>query len=222
MSQNDFADLETETPLLLATEEIANAITHGLGLALSFVGLVALLTLAWRTGDYWHKWSAVIYGSSLVLLYGASTLYHSARQHAAKKMLRVADHCGIYLLIAGSYTPFLLGPLRESIWGWPVFWLVWGAALTGIAVRASGRHFRVASVTSYVVLGWVGALLIKPLLQTFAAGAVTWIIAGGIAYMLGIIFYGGKFWRYNHAVWHIFVMMGSLCHFYAVVAYVLQ
>jgi hemolysin III len=135
--------------------------------------------------------------------------------------LRVADHCGIYLLIAGSYTPFVLGPLREGV-GWYVFLLVWGVALAGIFIRAvMGAHFRVLTVASYVGLGWMGAFLIKPMLAIFPLSGVLWIIAGGVAYTVGIIFYGGKFWRYNHAVWHVFVLAGSFCHFWAVVNYIL-
>ena len=205
----------------LAADEIANTITHGFGLILSLIGFAVLLALAWRTGNYWHKLSCSIYGASLVLLYAASTFYHAARGPRAKNLLRVADHCGIYLLIAGSYTPFVLGPLRAGI-GWYVFFLVWGVALTGIFVRAVlGAHFRILTVVSYAALGWGGILLIKPLAAMFPVTGLMWIIAGGLAYTLGIIFYGGKFWRYNHAVWHVFVMAGSICHFWAVVYYIL-
>jgi hemolysin III len=218
----DFSKNMTKTIKSLSPEEIANTITHGLGLALSLIGFAILLVLAWRTGNYWHKISCSIYGASLVLLYAASTCYHAARGPRAKKLLRVADHCGIYLLIAGSYTPFVLGPLRESI-GWHVFLLVWGVALAGIFVRAVlGAHFRILTVVSYVALGWGGALLIKPLATMFPVTGLAWVIAGGVAYTLGIIFYGGKFWRYNHAVWHVFVLTGSLCHFWAVINYILR
>ena len=205
----------------ITAEEIANTITHGFGLLLSLIGLAILLALAWRTGNYWHKLSCSIYGASLVMLYAASTFYHAARGPRAKNLLRVADHCGIYLLIAGSYTPFVLGPLRAGI-GWYVFFLVWGVAMTGIFVRAVlGAHFRVLTVVSYIALGWGGALLIKPLAGMFPLTGLIWIIAGGLAYTCGIIFYGGKFWRYNHAVWHVFVLTGSVCHFWAVVYYIL-
>jgi hemolysin III len=205
----------------LSAEEVANAITHGLGLVLSLAGLCVLLFLAWRTGNAWHRLSSAIYGLSLVLLYAASTLYHAARGPRAKKLLRLADHCGIYLLIAGSYTPFVLGPLRESI-GWQVFLLVWTLALLGIVARvAVGQRFPILSVVGYLALGWMGALFIKPLLLLMPVSGVLWVVAGGAAYSLGVIFYAGKFWRYNHAVWHVFVMAGSACHFWAVVAYIL-
>ena len=205
----------------MTAEEVANTITHGFGLVLSLAGMAILLILAWRTGNYWHKVSCAIYGASMVLLYAASTFYHGATSPRAKDALRVADHCGIYLLIAGSYTPFVLGPLRDGI-GWYVFLLVWSVALAGIFVRAViGAHFRILTVVSYAGLGWMGALLIKPMMSLIPFNGILWIIAGGLAYSLGIIFYGGKFWRYNHAVWHLFVMAGSACHFWAVVAYVL-
>ncbi|OLE54822.1 MAG: hemolysin D [Acidobacteria bacterium 13_1_20CM_3_53_8] len=205
----------------LSVEEIANVVTHGVGLALSVVGLVALIILACLYGGTWQIVSGSIYGASLVTLYLASTLYHGTRTGRAKNLLRVLDHCCIYLLIAGTYTPFTLVTLRGG-WGWTLFGLVWGLSLVGILGRVLlGQKFRVASVLSYIFLGWLCVIAIKPILHVVPLGAIAWIVAGGLAYTAGTIFFACDRIPHNHAIWHLFVLGGSICHFLAVALYVM-
>jgi len=206
----------------LPVEEIADCVTHGVGLALSIAGLVALVLLAWLYGDDWHVVvSAAVYGASLVTLYLASTLYHGARSARAKHFLQVVDHCCIYLLIAGTYTPFTLVTLRGG-WGWTLFGLVWGLSLAGILFRVTfGNRYRPVAVASYVLLGWLCVIAAKPILATVPTGAILWIVAGGVAYTSGVAFFASKRIPHGHAIWHLFVLGGSICHFFAVVLYVL-
>lgn len=204
----------------LPAEELANCVTHGVGLALSVAGLAALLLLAWGGGDAWRLASCGVYGASLVALYSASTLYHGARRPRAKRLLQAFDHCGIYLLIAGTYTPFTLVTLRGP-WGWTLFGLVWSIALAGIAFRVvCGARFRAAAVVSYVALGWLCVIAVKPILETVPAGALAWIAAGGLAYTTGVFFFASERIRHHHAIWHLFVLGGSVCHYVAVLLYV--
>lgn len=202
-------------------EEIANSITHGLGVLLSIVGLVVLVYLAATRGDVWHIVSSSIFGATLILLYLSSTLYHSITAPRAKEVLRLLDHVAIYLLIAGTYTPFLLVNLRGP-WGWSVFSLVWGIALTGIILKISplGQK-RGLSLTLYLVLGWIILIAIKPLLIFLDPAGIRLLVAGGLAYTGGVIFYGWKSLPYNHAIWHLFVLAGSCFHFFAVLFYVI-
>ena len=212
--------METQTYERLPVEEIANCATHGLGLALSLAGLVTLVLLAWPGGDAWLVVSCGVYGASLVALYLASTLYHSARAPRSKSLFQALDHCGIYLLIAGTYTPFTLVTLRGP-WGWPLFGLVWSLALAGIAFRVlCGTRFRAVAVGSYVLLGWLCVIAVKPILETVPLGALAWIAAGGLAYTTGVFFFAASRIPHNHAIWHLFVLGGSVCHYVAVVLYV--
>ncbi|HEX8151226.1 MAG TPA: hemolysin III family protein [Pyrinomonadaceae bacterium] len=205
----------------LPPEEVANCATHGVGLALSVAGFVALVTLAWGYGDAWHVASCGVYGASLVALYLASTLYHGARAPRAKQVLQALDHCGIYLLIAGTYTPFTLVTLRGP-WGWTLFGLVWGLALAGILFRVLfGTRYRPVAVASYVMLGWLCVVAVKPILALVPLGALAWIAAGGLAYTTGVFFFAAKRIPHNHAIWHLFVLGGSICHYVAVLLYVL-
>ncbi|HKG11818.1 MAG TPA: hemolysin III family protein [Pyrinomonadaceae bacterium] len=205
----------------LSVEEIANCVTHGFGLALSLVGFVALVLLAWEKGDAMHVASLSVYGASLVALYAASTLYHSARRPRAKQLLQVLDHCGIYLLIAGTYTPFTLLMLRGG-WGWTLFGLAWGIAVAGILFRlVFGTRYRGVAVASYVALGWLCIVAIKPMLTLIPPGALAWLVAGGVAYTSGVFFFASKRVRHAHAIWHLFVLCGSVCHYFAVVLYVI-
>lgn len=205
----------------LPVEEIANCVTHGVGLALSLAGLVALVSVAYLYGGAWQIGSGSVYGASLVILYTASTLYHGARAPRAKRILQVFDHCCIYLLIAGTYTPFTLVTLRGG-WGWTLFGLVWGIALAGILFRILfGNRYRPVAVASYVLLGWLCVIAVKPILSTVPTGAILWIVAGGIAYTSGVAFFASKRIRHGHAIWHLFVLGGSICHFFAVVLYVM-
>lgn len=205
----------------LPVEEVVNCVTHGVGLALSVVGMVALIVLAYLNGGALHVVSGSVYGASLVTLYLASTLYHGARSPRAKQRLQVVDHCCIYLLIAGTYTPFTLVTLRGG-WGWTLFGLVWGLSLAGIIFRIIfGSRYRPVTIVSYVLLGWLCVIAVKPILATVPLGALAWIAAGGIAYTSGVAFFASKRIPHAHGIWHVFVLVGSICHFVAVALYVI-
>jgi hemolysin III len=201
-------------------EELANSLTHGFGLVLSLAGVPILITLALRYGTAWHIVSCAIYGATLVALYGASTLYHGVRRPGAKKILRIVDHSAIYLVIAGTYTPFALVTLRGTL-GWTLFGIVWAVALSGIVFKIFfvGR-FAIWSTAVYVVLGWLAIVAIKPLLATFALYGIVLLVAGGVAYTAGVIFFAWERLRYSHAIWHLFVLSGSILHYLAVALYV--
>jgi hemolysin III len=202
-------------------EEIAHAITHGVGLLLSIAGLVVLVVFASLRGNTWHVVSVSVYGATLVMLYAASTFYHALPAPRAKSAFRVLDHAAIYLLIAGTYTPFMLVNLRGG-WGWALFGVVWGLAVLGIVLEAVAKQrVRVLSVILYLGLGWLVAIAVKPLMQSVEPGGLVLLVAGGLAYSVGVVFYGWKRLPYHHAVWHVFVMAGSLSHFFAVLFYVI-
>ena len=202
-------------------EEIANGVTHGLGAALSVAALSVLVSLAVIYGDAWRVVSFSIYGATLVFLYLASTFYHSIQHPGAKKVFHVLDHVAIYWLIAGTYTPFMLVNLRGG-WGWTLFGVIWGLALAGTAFKAlcMGR-FRVLTVLPYVGMGWLVVIALKPTLEAVPPGGIVWLGMGGLAYTSGLVFYAWKRLPFNHAVWHLFVLAGSVCHFVAVLFYVL-
>jgi hemolysin III len=201
-------------------EEIAHSAIHGLGILLSIAGLVALLAVARRTGDPWTMVACGVYGLTLILLYLASTLYHSIPSPEAKRVLRVLDHSAIYLLIAGTYTPFTLISLRGP-WGWTLFGLVWGMAILGITLKvaAIGR-FRWLSMILYLGMGWLVLIALEPLRLAVAHAGVMLLFLGGVSYTLGTVFYGWRRFPYHHAVWHAFVLAGSVLHFFAVLLYV--
>ena len=202
-------------------EEIAHAVTHGIGVLLSIAGLAVLVAFASLYGDAWHITSSSIYGVTLIFLYTASTLYHGIPQPAAKRVLRRIDHAAIFLLIAGTYTPFTLVNLR-GVWGWSLFGLVWGFALLGVVLETVlKRRIKWLSLTLYLGLGWLVVIAIEPLLGAVAAGGLILLLAGGLCYTLGVIFYVWKRLAYHHAVWHLFVMAGSLLHFFSIFFYVL-
>ncbi len=208
---------KSERPRTLA-EEIANSITHGIGLLLSIAGLVTLVVLA---EDPRRTVSFVIYGSTLVALYLASTLYHGIQSPKAKNFFHLMDHSAIYLLIAGSYTPFTLITLGDG-WGWALFGVIWGCALCGILMKlVFSRRFRKASTAFYVLMGWMSVVAIKPLFDSLPATGFAWLVAGGAFYTLGVLFYVWKSRPFAHTVWHVFVLCGSLCHFLAIFGYVL-
>ncbi len=201
-------------------EEVANTITHGLGVAFSIAGLVLLVVRAALYGDAWQVVSFSIYGSSLILLYLASTLYHGIRSKRVKKIFRIFDHSAIYLLIAGTYTPFLLVTLRGP-WGWSLFGVIWGLALLGIVFKASfGPKYNTLSTIFYILMGWVVIIAIKPLIAALPAHGLMWLVAGGLAYTSGVIFYAWEKLPFNHAIWHSFVLAGSFLHFFAVLFYI--
>lgn len=202
-------------------EEIANSVTHGIGAGLSIAGLTLLVVLAAIYGDVWRVVSFSIYGSSLVLLYLASTLYHSIQHPKVKQVLRIFDHSAIYLLIAGTYTPFTLVSMRGPL-GWTIFGVVWGLALLGIAFKTVfiGRFEKLATA-AYILMGWLVVVAFKEMLVTIPPGGVAWLMAGGIVYTLGVLFYAWQKLPYNHAIWHLFVLGGSICHFFAILFHVL-
>jgi len=202
-------------------EEIMNAITHGIGTLLAVAGLVLLTVFAYQYGEIWHIVSFTIYGTTLVLLYLASTLYHSFTNERVKYIFKILDHSAIYLLIAGTYTPFTLVPLHGTL-GWSVFGLVWGLAVLGIVLKIFfvGR-FKVISTLCYIAMGWLIIIAIKPLIAAVPTFGIMWLIIGGLFYTLGSVFYLWHKLPYNHAIWHLFVLAGSISHFIAVFFYVL-
>jgi hemolysin III len=201
-------------------EELANRLTHGLGAVLSLAGLVLLVTFSALRGDAWIVTSTAVYGASLVVLYTASTLYHSVSSDRWRRLLQKVDHAAIYLLIAGTYTPFVLGPLRGT-WGWTLFGIVWGFAVVGIVLKLffAGRA-DVLSTVAYLVMGWLVVIAIKPLVAALPAGALWLLVAGGLCYSFGTIFYLWQRLPFNHAVWHVWVLAGSVCHWAAVFGYI--
>ena len=201
-------------------EEVANAVTHGFGLAASLAALPLLIVLAARRGDAWAIVGASVFGASLVTVYATSTIYHSLRLGPSKALWRRLDHAAIYLLIAGTYTPFTLGALRGP-WGWSLLGIVWGVAALGIAAKVVfGPRLRMLSTVAYLAMGWLVIIAIRPLLTRVGWGGVGWLLAGGVAYSLGVIFYArDEKLRFGHSVWHLFVLGGSVCHVIAVARY---
>lgn len=202
-----------------ATHELANALTHGLGAIAAFGGGAVLITLAAIHGDGWQLAGAIVFGVCLLLLYVASTLYHAAQDPLSKTRLKVFDHCAIYLLIAGTYTPFTLVGLRGSL-GWSLFAAIWTLAFAGIGFKLffTGR-FKRLSTAVYIAMGWLAILAIRPLLQALDSATLGWLLAGGIAYTAGTAFYLGSS-RFSHAIWHVFCVAGSVCHYVAVMRHV--
>lgn len=202
-------------------EEIANAVTHGFGIVLAIAALVTMATVAARDGDSWHVVSCSVFGTTLVLLYTASTLYHSIQVERFRPLLRALDHSAIFLLIAGTYTPFTLVTLRGP-WGWSLFAVVWSIGITGIVLRLLLRErLHWLFVTLYLAMGWVVVVAIQPLLERLETGGLILLAAGGIAYTGGIAFYVWDRLPYNHAIWHGFCLLGSALHFFAVLFYVI-
>jgi hemolysin III len=200
-------------------DEVASAITHGLGLALSIVALCVLLAIAVNEGTVWHVVGCSIYGGSLVALYLASTLYHSVWHRRCKAALRVIDHACIFLLIAGTYTPFTLTALRGA-WGYLLLVLVWTFALVGIMYKLlRARSGLPESAIPYLIMGWLALIAAKPIVETIPVRGLLWLLAGGLAYTLGTIFYNLDGRRFYHAIWHLFVLAGSALHFCAVLFY---
>ena len=201
--------------------ELANSITHGVGFVLSVAALSVLVCFAAFYGSARHVVACSIYGASLVILYLASTLYHSIQAPRAKRVFKIIDHAAIYLLIAGTYTPFTLISLRGAH-GWTVFGIIWGLALLGIIYKVVfiGR-WKAVSTAIYLAMGWMCVTSIGQLLESLTPGGVAWLAAGGLAYTFGVIFYAWHRLPFSHAVWHLFVLAGSACHFVAVLFYVL-
>jgi len=201
-------------------EEIAHAVTHGVGLLLSIGGLAVLVAFSSLYGDAWHITSTSIYGATLILLYASSTLYHGIPHTKAKQVLQRLDHAAIFLLIAGTYTPFTLVNLRGE-WGWTLFGLVWGIAIAGMVLELfCKQRYERLSISLYLGLGWLVLIAIKPMLSSVEPGGLLLLLAGGLCYSFGVIFYAWKNLSYHHAIWHVFVLAGSMLHFFSVLFYV--
>ncbi len=201
-------------------EEVANAVTHGVGLVLSLIGMPILILAALDRGERATVIGASVFGATLIALYAASTLYHAIPHPTLKQKLRVVDHAAIYLLIAGTYTPFTLGVLRGT-WGWTLFGIVWTLAALGVlfkVVFGSGAMAKV-STAIYVAMGWVIIIAIKPLMASMEHAGLMLLVAGGLCYTGGVIFYVDRRRAWTHPVWHLFVMGGSICHYFAVLWY---
>jgi hemolysin III len=200
-------------------EEIANSVSHGLGLVLALIALPVLIVSAIRIGSTHFAVGAGVFGGTVVLLYLASTLYHSITHQSAKNFFRLFDHSAIFLLIAGTYTPFSLGVLRGA-WGWTLLAIVWFLAIAGIVIKAipRTRHSWVSMVL-YLVMGWLALIAIKPILQLVPVPGIVLILAGGVAYTGGLAFFAAQRLRYSHFIWHLFVIAGTTCHFFAVLWY---
>lgn len=201
-------------------EEIANAVLHGLGAALGVAALAVLVVQSALYGTAWHVVASAVYGASLILLYLSSTLYHALPGPRAKRVFEIFDHAAIYILIAGTYTPFALVTLRGP-WGWTIFGVVWALAAAGIVVQAvfPGR-LRGLMTGLYLAMGWIVVVAFKPLMDVLAPAGIAWLLAGGLVYSAGVFFYYKKRFAYSHAVWHVFVLGGSVCHFFGILFHV--
>lgn len=202
-------------------EEIANSISHGVGFVLALAALPILVVAAARRGDALTVTGATIFAVSLMLLYVTSTLYHALADNRAKRVFQVLDHAGIFLLIAGTYTPFTFGVLRGA-WGWTLFGIIWGLAVLGVVLKsvAGGSRFPRLSVCLYLLMGWLIVIAVKPLMERMPTDGLIWLVAGGVAYTVGVVFYAaGRRILYGHFIWHLFTMTGSVCHFFAVLWY---
>lgn len=200
-------------------EEIANCAVHGLGIAASLVAIPWLVLEAWGTDDPWLLAGALAFGLSALLMFSTSVLYHSTSDPGSRFRLRKVDHAAIYLLIAGTYTPFTLGAMK-GVWGWTIAGIVWALAVLGIAFKTTRLGFRFprASVALYLLMGWIVVIAVKPLLQNLTTHELTWLVAGGLCYTGGVAFYLWKSRPYTHAIWHVFVLAGVACHFVAVLS----
>lgn len=202
-------------------EERLNVITHALGFLLSIAALVLLVVYASIYGDVWHITSFAIFGASLIVMYAASTLYHYTQNPEVRIKLNILDHAAIYVLIAGTYTPFTLVVLKGWL-GWTIFGVAWGLALIGVFFKVFyfGKFAKISTL-AYVFMGWVIIFAIKPLIDSFPLAGLVWLFSGGLAYSIGALFFSVKRLPYNHAIFHVFVLLGSFCHFMAVFFYVL-
>ena len=200
-------------------EEIANGVSHGVGVLVALVATPFLVRTAARRGGVGDIVGASVFAGAVVVLYLASTLYHALPRNNAKRVFRIIDHSAIFLLIAGTYTPFTLGVLRGA-WGWALFGVVWGLAVLGVTLKAvAGIRCPRLSAALYVGMGWLALIAIRPLWLHLPVAGWLWLIAGGLAYTAGIAFYAAERVRYGHLVWHMFVLMATACHFFAVLWY---
>jgi len=202
-------------------EEISHSVTHGIGTALSIAGLVISVVMAARTGDALKVLSFVIFGVSMILLYTASTLYHAFTHKKTKNVFRYMDHIAIFILIAGTYTPIAL-ILLKGAWGWTLFGLAWGFAIAGIVYQAVFlNRFKWISISIYLGMGWLAIVAVQPLMAVMPFGLFLWILAGGLFYTLGSVFYLIDNIKFFHFIWHLFVIAGTVCHFFGLILYLL-
>ncbi|MEF2965259.1 hemolysin III family protein [Paenibacillus sp. M1] len=202
-------------------EEIANAITHGIGAMLSIAGLVLLIVFSSLKGTAWHVVSFTIYGVSMLLLYLSSTLVHSFKEGKAKDLFEIFDHSSIYIYIAGTYTPFLLVAIRGPL-GWSLFGVIWGIALAGVVFKAFFvKRFLFMSTFFYLIMGWLIVIAWGPLTVAVPSEGIVLLVTGGLLYTLGTIFYVWRAFPFHHAIWHLFVLAGSVTHFFAILLYLL-
>ncbi|MEJ2604455.1 MAG: hemolysin III family protein [Gammaproteobacteria bacterium] len=213
--------MSTTVPRYTPAEEITHAVTHGAGALLSIAGLTWMLYVSAVVADPWRIVSSAIYGTSMIALFLASTLYHALYATRHRAVFRTLDHCAIYLLIAGTYTPFLLVSLRGTT-GWWLFGTIWTLATVGIAAKLLfGGRFPRLSLAGYLAMGWLAIVAMPQVVEAVGGGGMRWLIAGGLSYSIGAGFYAAKKLPYHHAIWHVFVLIGGVCHFLAVVWYVL-
>ena len=218
MSKQRFLDRVPLSPKQSLKEEVANAITHGIGVGLAIAALVILVVFAARISDTWKVVSFSIYGATMIILFLSSTLYHSFPQPYLKRFFRILDHSSIFLLIAGTYTPVTIGSMRGG-WGWALFGVIWGLTIVGIILKIFAMSkLKWLSIVVYLMMGWIILIAIKPLVAVVTSRFLIWILAGGLAYSLGIIFYVARKLPFHHAVWHLFVLAGSICHFFAMLS----
>lgn len=207
---------EAQYRTLTVGEEIFNSITHGIGALLSIAALVILVVFAVIKGNAWHVVSYTIFGSTLVLLYLSSTLYHSFSKERIKNLFARFDHAAIFLLIAGTYTPFVLTVIRGAL-GWTLFGIIWGLAITGVVIRSIFlTRFRKLMVGIYLAMGWMFLMAIVPIVKNLPAVSIAFLFIGGACYSLGTVFYAWRNLKYSHGIWHLFVLAGSILHFFSV------
>lgn len=203
-------------------EEIFSSVTHGIGTLLAVGGTAVLIILSAIYSDAWSVVGSAIFGASLIILYSMSTLYHSITNERAKKFFRIMDHNTIFFLIAGTYTPFTISILRGWI-GWVLFGIVWGAAVIGIILNSIDlEKFRKPSVVCYIAMGWVIIFAVKPLMDAMSSLSLWLLIGGGVFYTVGVIFYAIKKVKYFHSIWHIFTLLGSLCHYFSILLAIIK
>lgn len=215
-------EIKNQSVFYTVGEEIFNAVSHGVGVLLSIAALTLLIIFAALNSGGYGMAGALVYGISLILLYSMSMVYHIVRAEKAKRVLRVFDHCSIFVLIAGTYTPYLL-VCMENPMRWIMFGIIWGVTVIGIVLNAVNlEKFRKISMVCYVGMGWAVIFTIKTIARAIGTGGLILLVAGGIVYSIGIIFYSLKKYRYMHSVWHLFVLGGSVCHYLSVLLYVLR
>ncbi len=201
-------------------EELANSISHAIALLAMLVGTPFLIINALRQGDVGQVIGSSVFSATAILLYLSSTLYHALARGKAKRIFRLIDHCAIFLLIAGTYTPFTLGVLK-GVWGWTLFALIWGLAVAGIALKVfAGKSHPIASTSLYLFMGWLIILAVNPLLTKVPTAGLLWLISGGLFYTIGVVFFAtDSKLQYGHLIWHLFIMGGTTCHYFAVLWY---